>query len=86
MAWEGNGNASTNRDLKKACEAYETQISKKGKRKIEDLEDVVIEEEEQMDFQDLKMEWIGYRTQAQRQSEPCNLLDLKVKCGIWRPC
>lgn len=61
MACEGIRNASANWDLKKAREAYETQTTQKEKRKIEELEVAVTEEEEQLDVQALEteMDWLS---------------------------
>jgi len=60
MVGEGSRNASANRDLKQARETYETSTSNKGKRKIDELEAIVIEEEENLEAHDLEkeMEWV----------------------------
>ena len=42
MTNEGSRNASTNKELKKAREAYETSVFAKEKRKIEEIEVEVV--------------------------------------------
>lgn len=61
MARERSWNASTNQDLKKAREAYETRTTQKEKRKIKEFKVAVTEEEEQLDVQVLETEihWIS---------------------------
>ena len=60
MVHEGSRNVSANWDLQKAREAYETWTTQKEKRKIEELEAAVTEEEEHLEEQDLEkeVEWI----------------------------
>lgn len=57
---EGSRNSSANKNLKQAREAYETRTSQKEKRKIEELEGIVVEEEEKLEENDLEkeMEWV----------------------------
>lgn len=60
MAGEGSRNASTNRDLKRARETYETRTLQKEKQRIEELEAIVTEEEENFEAQELEkeMDWV----------------------------
>lgn len=60
MAREGRRNVSTNRNLQQARDSYETRTSLKEKRKIEELEAIVAEEEEHLKEQDMEkeVEWI----------------------------
>lgn len=61
MAPKGSRNESANRELKKAREAYETLVSTKGKKIIDEIEAEVNEEHERLDMQSIEeeIEWIS---------------------------
>lgn len=54
------GMLRSTKDLQQAREAYETRTSQKEKHKIEELEAIVVEEEENMENNDMEkdMEWV----------------------------
>lgn len=53
---EGSHNASANKDLKVAREMYETCTSQKAKRRINDLDAMVNEEEKKLNEQEMEEE------------------------------
>lgn len=61
MSVGGSGNVSVNKELKKAREAYETLVSAKGKKKIDEIEAKVNEEWERLQMQSIEdeIEWIS---------------------------
>lgn len=62
MSTGGCRNESVNRELKRAREAYETQVSAREKKIISEMEAEVNEEQEKPDMQSIEeeIEWIAY--------------------------